>query len=107
LLWRRFFCNFREDKCESGEVLLASLEKEYESKISKGNDPRYKYKLCCAKDIFLDVDAYWANMQGEEINKTDKGDTVRLIVDYDIEGIEEIILFIRRENFRLILLNVY
>lgn len=86
-------CRLEKGKdCSEEEVLLASLEKEYDSKVSKGDDVDYDYKICCFRDIpadvFSDADAYWSNMLGSGINKTDKGDTVRLVVDHYLDGIE-------------------
>lgn len=81
-------CDLREGKCEEDEIVLASLESEVNSKISIGNDKSYDYKICCYKDPFLDIDAYWANMFGDPINKTSKGDSVRLAIDFDVEGLD-------------------
>jgi hypothetical protein len=82
LCYGNLVCELRENACNSEERLFASLHREFNSLVSKGDDSDYLYKVCCRNDLEILDRAYWANFIGDEIDNASIQDTVVLTVDH-------------------------
>ncbi len=90
-------CEIKEDACGPKETVLASLESEYNSHVSVGDDEFFKYKVCCPD---LQTDVYWADMNFNEISQVKEGSQVRLYAERTSEdAVLEFLLYEKDGGF--------